>query len=240
MSRMNVKLKSLGILDKLPSSDHLPMFANLLFVNSTPELNICSTSSDKVTFNWCKASDYDILHYRNLTFSNISMIPVLPAMKCNDIKCKLPDHRHQIDTLYSQICCSLKQSSIDSIPSSKVHDCRDYIVPGFNEFAKELHSAARDAYVAWRDAGRPRSGSLCSDMRRSRLRFRYTLRHCRQNKQSIRADMHAKAYLEKDMVSFWKGMKKENISRLPLPSKVDNCVGEEEISNMWQIHCQSL
>ena len=147
---MNVKLKSLGILDKLPSSFGISsfritcqlMFANLLFVNSTPELNICSTSSDKVTFNWCKASDYDILHYRNLTFSNISMIPVLPAMKCNDIKCKLPDHRHQIDTLYSQICCSLKQSSIDNIPSSKVHDCRDYIVPGFNEFAKELHSAA--------------------------------------------------------------------------------------------------
>ena len=50
------------------------------------------------------------------------MIPVLPAMKCNDIKCKLPDHRHQIDTLYSQMCCSLKQSSIDSIPSSKVHE----------------------------------------------------------------------------------------------------------------------
>ena len=42
------------------------------------------------------------------------------------------------------------------------------------------------------------------------------------------------------MVSFWKGIKKENTSRLPLPSKVDNCVGEEEISNMWQIHYQSL
>ena len=218
---MNVKLKSLGILDKLPSSDHLPMFADLLFVSFTLELNICSTYSDEVTFNWCKASDYDILHYRNLTFVNISMIPVLHAMKCNDIKCKLPDHRHQIDSLYSQICCSLKQSSIDSIPSSKVHDCRDYIVLGFNEFVNELHS---DAYVAGRDAGRPRSGSFFSDMKRSRLRFRYTLRHCRQDDQSIRANMHAKAYLEKDVVSFSKGMKKENISRLPLPSKVDNCV----------------
>ena len=137
------------------------------------------------------------------------MIPVLLAMKCNYKKCKLPDHRHQIDTLYSQICCSLTQSSIESIPSSKVHDCHDYIIPGFNESAKELYSAARDAYVAWRDAGRPRSGSLCIDMRRSRLRFRYTLRHCRQNEQSIRVDMHAKAYLEKDMVSFRKGMKKK-------------------------------
>ena len=56
------------------------------------------------------------------------------------------------------------------------------------------------SYTQHRDAG--------SDMKRSRLRFRYTLRHCRQNEQSIRADMHAKAYLEKDTVSFWKGMKK--------------------------------
>ena len=78
-----VKLKSLGIMDKLPSSDHLPMFANLLFINSTPELNICSTSSDKVTFNRCKASDYDILHYRNLTFLNISMI--YTCFTCNEM-----------------------------------------------------------------------------------------------------------------------------------------------------------
>ena len=49
------------------------------------------------------------------------MIPVLPTMKCNDIKCKLPDHRHETDILHSQICCSVKQSSIDSMPSSKVH-----------------------------------------------------------------------------------------------------------------------
>ena len=58
---MNVKLKSLGIRDKLPSSDHLPMFANLLFDNYTPDLNTCSTARDKVTFNWCKAFDYNIL-----------------------------------------------------------------------------------------------------------------------------------------------------------------------------------
>ena len=51
--------------------------------------------------------------------------------------------------------------------------------------------------------------------------------------------MHAKAYLEKDMVSFWKIMQKENISRLPLPAEVYNCVGKEEISNMCQIHYQS-
>ena len=74
----------------------------------------------------------------------------------------------------------------------------------------------------------------------SRLRFKYTLRICRQNEQAIRANAHAKALLEKDMLSFWKGVKKENNSRLPLSSKVNNCVGEENICKMWQTHYQTL
>ena len=77
-------------------------------------------------------------------------------------------------------------------------------------------------------------------MRISRLRFKYTLQICRQNEKTIRANAHAKALLEKDMLSFWKGVKKENNSRLPLSSKVNNCVGEENICKMWQTHYQTL
>ena len=77
-------------------------------------------------------------------------------------------------------------------------------------------------------------------MRISRLRFKYTLQICRQNEKAIRANAHAKALLEKDMLSFWKGVKKENNSRLPLSSKVNNCVGEENICKMWQTHYQTL
>ena len=46
-------------------------------------------------------------------------------MKCTDINCKSFDHYEQIDTLYSQICNVLRQSSIESVPSSKIHDSRD-------------------------------------------------------------------------------------------------------------------
>ena len=42
------------------------------------------------------------------------------------------------------------------------------------------------------------------------------------------------------MLSFWKGVKKENNSRLPLSSKVNNCVGEENICKMCQTHYQTL
>ena len=42
------------------------------------------------------------------------------------------------------------------------------------------------------------------------------------------------------MLSFWKGVKKENNPRVPLSSKVNNCVGEENICKMWQTHYQTL
>ena len=35
-------------------------------------------------------------------------------IKCTDINCKSVDHYEQIDTLYSQICNVLRQSSIES------------------------------------------------------------------------------------------------------------------------------
>ena len=58
--------------------------------------------------------------------------------------------------------------------------------------------------------------------------------------ETIRANAHPKALLEKDMLSFWKGVKKVNNSRLPLSTKVSNCAGEENICKMWQTHYQTL
>ena len=66
---MNTKLSSLRILNKFPSSDHLPVSIYLHFDHPIEELVTNSCSRDKVTINWSKASDCDILYYRNLTYN---------------------------------------------------------------------------------------------------------------------------------------------------------------------------
>ena len=76
-------------------------------------------------------------------------------------------------------------------------------------------------------------------MRTSRLRFKYALRLCTRNELFMRANAQAKSVLDKDMVSFWKGIQKENNSRVPLSSTVDDCVGED-ICAIWQTHYESL
>ena len=135
-----------------------------------------SHKSRKMTFNWAKASDVDLCSYALHTFQHFKSIPINCAIKCDDVNCSSPEHRQMIDLFYSQICCALGQSSQKTIPSSNLRDGLDYIVPGFNDFVKELHTSARNDYIVLRNAGSPRSGTLCSNMGRSRLRFKYALR----------------------------------------------------------------
>ena len=40
------------------------------------------------------------------------------------------------------------QCSSSSISTSKVKTSGDYVVPGFNEYAKELHKEARSCFIA--------------------------------------------------------------------------------------------
>ena len=62
------------------------------------------------------------------TFQHFKSIPINCAIKCDDVNCSSPEHRQMIDLFYSQICCTLEQSSPKTIPSSNLRDGLDYIV----------------------------------------------------------------------------------------------------------------
>ena len=199
-----------------------------------------SSPRDQLVYNWAKTDITDVNNYCMQTYRNFSKISIPSAIKCTKVNCKSIEHRHETDFYYSEICKALHCSSLDFIPSSKSSDCRDYIVPGFNDYVKDLHSTARSDYGAWRDAGKPRSGAPCSNMRRSRLKFKYALRQCKRNEDAICSDQYAKSLLDKDMVSFWKHIQKSNNIRVPLASTVGGVTGESEIAEMWQDHYKSI
>ena len=103
-----------------------------------------------------------------------------------------------------------------------------------------MHSEARGDYLLWKASGKPRSGLLYLNMCQSRIRFKRTLRECRQNEEIIRANAHANSLMEKDMTSFWKGIKKDSNARVPLALMIDNCIGDKEICDLWQAHYKTL
>ena len=65
-----------------------------------------------------------------------------------------------MDHLYTDICASLHTSSGSCIPSSGCNTASQFMVPGWNDHVRDVHTEARHAYVTWRDFGKPRSGPV--------------------------------------------------------------------------------
>ena len=139
---MQTKLHAIAILDMLPSSDHVPLSFVFDF-NFFPTFNDTFTCpSNNTNFNWAMATDKDLTDYKYLTRIYCKDLHVHDVVKCSDVNCKSHDHLQQIDDLYTQLCSVLKHAKNSSIPVFKMYTHHDYIVPGFNEFANQLHSEA--------------------------------------------------------------------------------------------------
>ena len=121
-----------------------------------------------------------------------------------------------------------------------VNSSRDYIIPGFTEQVKDLHTIARADYCSWRTEGKRRSGLIYLVMKQFKLRFKSALRYCKTNEDAMRSNAFAKSLINKDMNSFWHGIAKVNNAKVTLASTVENCVDEPSICNMWKTHYDLL
>ena len=127
---------------------------------------------------------------------------------CRDMHCHDVHHLESIDVFYSDICNALAHSSAQCIDVCRTGSAKDFIVPGFNEHVKTLHTEARNAYIIWKNIGRPRVGETCFRMRTTRLAFKYALRQCKCLDDTMRANALATSLLSKDTNSFWKQTRK--------------------------------
>ena len=101
---------------------------------------------------------------------------------------------------------------------------------------KDVHAAARDAYLLWKQSGKPRQGVIYDLMKQTRSKFKYALRVCKGNKNSIISDKIAEAMCSKNDRAFWREIKNSSNSKIKLPNVVGNAQGSDNISGMWQEH----
>ena len=79
----------------------------------------------------------------------------------------------------------------------------EYIIPGFNDYLKELHNNARSSYLLWKHSGKPRGDNTDMDMRTTRLQFKYALRQCRSDEEMNRVDALARSYAVPIVAKHW-------------------------------------
>lgn len=79
--------------------------------------------------------------------------------------------------------------------------------PGWNDYVKEAHSEAREAFQSWQCNAKPRFGPICELIRRTMAHFKYCLRYCKSIESRARTDALAKKFLAKDPITFGRKLK---------------------------------
>ena len=82
-------------------------------------------------------------------------------------------HVNDIDEFYDCIFSVLMECSDGLSNMNSDSHMRD--IQGWNDDVKDMHAAARYAYLIWKLSGRARQGVLYDLMRRSRSRSKYAL-----------------------------------------------------------------
>ena len=131
------------ILDKSPSSDHLPVRAKFkldcTMIDSDGTKNSSNVAMSVTNFQWAKATDVHIGEYKSNTHMILKTFGVPGAIFCKDANCKDDHHNSDIDAYYTTICEVLLVASRKHIPSFNFRCSQNYVVPGFNKHLKDLH-----------------------------------------------------------------------------------------------------
>ena len=209
-------------------------------VNHSAIVNDSDAGSVKYIPQWDKCDSSILVRYANYMDHLLSQIAVPYDIIVDAMPYDSQISANKIDTFYNEIISCVNKAVTNFIPSRKA-TCVDYIVPGWNTHVKEMHSLARDAFIAWSNEGKPRQGSLYDEMRVTRARFKLALRYCKQNQEALKADALANSLSSNNTNKFWSEISKlTNSNVINNVLSIDGICGADDIANMWKEHFSKL
>ena len=116
------------------------------------------------------------------------------ALRQIDIPIILDDQEtaNKIDQYYDNVMLCIRKACLKTIPHRTISSsCNDFVIPGWNEYVRDKHTAARNAFLDWTFCGKPRTGPSHNLMKTTRAQFKLALRYCKQHADMLRADAYA-------------------------------------------------
>ena len=222
------------------SSDHFPMSIDLDIAKICIDNEDIASSTTAARVPWQDLAEADVKKYEALTDHHLSNIKLSHRLLlCDDINCKDPSHISDLDRMYEDIIESLRVSGEELINQQKKSNHRP--IAGWNEYCKEAHSNARDAFLIWTDNNKPRFGPISDTMRKTRVVFKQAIRQCRAMESRAHADSLARKLLSRNPKQFWKEVQHMNgKDEVSLASTVGHVTGQTNIAEMWKEHFTKL
>ena len=153
---MHNVIGSIYVVDKLPSSDHLPLGVTFsMKVVDKARVTSAHVNNDNEacqTTDWSNATSNCKHAYAAESNRLLRGVCIPDALLCTHMNCTNCDHIAAIDDFYQSINLSLIASSANTIryhhyTSRKRHKA----VPGWNDTVKHAHGVARNSYIIWRN-----------------------------------------------------------------------------------------
>ena len=146
-SNLHNAIGSIYVVDKLPSSDHLPLGVTFA-MKVVDKAHVTSAHEACQTTDWSNATATCKHAYAADSNMILGGVCIPDALLFKHVHCNNPDHIAAIDDFYHLINRSLIASSADTI-RYRLYTCRKRhkALPGWNDTVKHAHGVARNSDI---------------------------------------------------------------------------------------------
>lgn len=212
--------------------DHFCIYFDLKLNDIQSEHVIDTGEFIEKMVNWNKITEDNKIHIKIIMKEMIESQGLLcyEVFNCKNVNCRDATHLRLIDKLFEKaktiLMCSTNEFSFVKTSTFR-------IIPGWNDFVKELYREARRHFQEWKRKGKPPEGVYLENMKISRSKFKTALQKCKENEELIRREKLLNNLENNNHKSFWNEVYKVKKHNDVTATSIDGYTDPKEICNMF-------
>ena len=178
---------------------------------------------------WYKANDSMIKEYQSCVDLLLSGYDIDEQfLTCHYVKCT--QHFSDITDLLGTIVHCCLQAEDAHIP--KTGPRQKHRIPGWSDHVSGKRSEALHWHHVWVNQGRPKTGTVKSEMVRTRKEYHYAIRHCKRNENRIKSQKMAEA-IGKNGRDLWCEVQRLSKVKQCVPTTIDGVNNNQGIMDIF-------
>ena len=209
-------------------SNHDPIF---LSINSSRKNDYIEKNEDVSNVynpNWPKASENQVMDFKNDLLNNLSSINIKKGLTCSNVNCNSPNHRADIDKFTTDVLSSVENATYINIPPLKAPHQKT--IPGWTEFVKPFKDDACFWHAIWVSCGKPLNCQVFYIMKRTRNKYHYAIRRVKKNIDSIKNEKFLEQSVRKNPNELLQEFKKIKNAKKTKVNSIDGHHSDKEIA----------
>ena len=206
-------------------SDHLPILVDIDL--SIPVTDSTKTNYRSPTVNWASINDDVKLQYANAMKVHLDSIVIpfhslLHGNRC----CDSNDHISCIENYFCDIVNAISKAE-KLLPRSRPGISKDY----WNDDLTNLKTASHDAFIIWRDVGKPVSGPVFDLKKNTNYQYKLAVRRAKRSFDQTRSDTIHDNLVTNNNIKFWRSWQSLHGSKDNITTRVNGKIDSTEIAN---------